>query len=102
MSRCDCASSSSSCARADETGTSALDLIVDEPALIGDQRFDALLAAAAEYISARWGSPGPLWSVSIERFLDTAWWGQRPPVGTSLRRRVDAGDWFGSRRPRAD
>lgn len=59
---------------ADETGTSALDLIVDEPALIGDQRFDALLAAAAEYISARWGRPGPLWSVSIERFLDTAWW----------------------------
>lgn len=59
---------------ADETGTSALDLIVDEPALIGEHRFDALLAAAAEYISARWGRPGPLWSVSIERFLDTAWW----------------------------
>ena len=59
---------------ADEIGTSALNLIVDEPALTGDQRFDALLAAAAEYISARWGRPGPLWSVSIERFLDTAWW----------------------------
>ncbi len=60
---------------ADEAGTSALDLIVKEPALIGDQRFDALLGgAAAEYIAARWGRPGPLWSVSIERFLDTAWW----------------------------
>lgn len=59
---------------ADEAGTSALDLIVEEPALIGDQRFDALLGAAAEYIAARWGRPGPLWSVSIERFLDTAWW----------------------------
>lgn len=59
---------------ADEAGTSALDLIVDEPALIGDPRFDALLAAAAEYVSARWGRPGPLWSACIERFLDAAWW----------------------------
>ncbi len=59
---------------ADESGTAALDLITDEPALIGDQRFDALLGAAAEYMSARWGRPGPLWAVSVERFLDTAWW----------------------------
>jgi hypothetical protein len=59
---------------ADEAGASALDLIVDEPALVGDQRFDALLAGAAEYIAVRCGRPGPLWSVSIERFLDSAWW----------------------------
>ncbi len=59
---------------ADEAGTAAMDLVVDEPALIGNERFDALLAGAAEYICARWGRPGPLWTVSIERFLDTAWW----------------------------
>ncbi len=59
---------------ADEAGTAALDLLVDEPALIGDERFDALLAGAAEYLCVRWGRPGPLWTVSIERFLNTAWW----------------------------
>lgn len=59
---------------ADESGISALDLIVDEPALTGDPRFDALMAAAAEYVSARWGRPGPLWSVTVDRFLHTAWW----------------------------
>jgi Nucleotidyltransferase of unknown function (DUF6036) len=59
---------------ADEAGRSALALVVEEPALTGDPRFDALLGAAAEYISARWGCAGPLWSVSVDRFLDTAWW----------------------------
>jgi hypothetical protein len=52
---------------ADETGTSVFDLIVDEPGLLGDPRFDALLAAAAAYISAG-GRPGPLWAVSTSGF----------------------------------
>jgi hypothetical protein len=59
---------------ADEVGTAALDLIVAEPVLTGDERFDALMAAAAEFLAARFGCPGPLWTVAVDRFLDRAWW----------------------------
>ncbi|WP_420891379.1 hypothetical protein [Mycobacterium riyadhense] len=59
---------------ADEAGGAALPLITAEPALIGDPRFDALLAAAAEHLAARHGLPGPLWTITVERFLYRAWW----------------------------
>ncbi|MBN3458387.1 hypothetical protein JNN96_30565 [Mycobacterium sp. DSM 3803] len=59
---------------ADEAGVSALPLIGPEPPLVGDLRFDALLAAQAEHIAARYGLPGPLWTVTTDRFLHRAWW----------------------------
>lgn len=59
---------------ADEAGAAALPLITLEPPLIGDARFDALLAAAAEHVAARHGLPGPLWTITAERLLYRAWW----------------------------
>jgi hypothetical protein len=59
---------------ADEVSHKAVDLIDREPAWIGDQRFDALMAAAAEHIASRWCQPGPLWTVASDRFLDFGWW----------------------------
>ena len=59
---------------AHETGRAALNLIADEPALTNDDRFDALLAGAAEYLCARWARPGPLWTIAADRFLHRAWW----------------------------
>ena len=59
---------------ADESGVGALPLTSREPALTGDARFDALLGAAAEHIAARWGRPGPLWTLTTDRFLDRPWW----------------------------
>lgn len=59
---------------ADEAGVTALPLIAIEPTLVGDPRFDALLAAEAEHIAARYGLPGPLWTVTADRFLNRAWW----------------------------
>jgi hypothetical protein len=31
-------------------------------------------AAAAEHLSARWATPGPLWTVTNDRFLTHSWW----------------------------
>ena len=59
---------------ADESGPAALPLTRDEPPLTGNPRYDALLAAIAEHITARYGRPGPLWSISTDRFLSTPWW----------------------------
>lgn len=59
---------------AHEAGRGALELIADEPALTGDDRFDALFAGVAEYLCARWGQPGPLWAIAADRFLHSAWW----------------------------
>ncbi|TXI64292.1 hypothetical protein [Mycolicibacterium mageritense] len=59
---------------ADAAGAAALRLIEAEPALTGDARIDALLAAAAEHVAARYGRPGPLWSVAVDRFLPAGWW----------------------------
>lgn len=59
---------------ADEAGEAALQLLIREPPLIGDHRFDALLAAAAEHLATRHGLPGPLWTITVERFLYRAWW----------------------------
>ncbi|SKK33476.1 nucleotidyltransferase [Mycobacteroides abscessus] len=59
---------------ADAAGPAALLLVAQEPCSTGDARFDALLAAAAEHLAARYGLPGPLWTALPERFLDRAWW----------------------------
>jgi hypothetical protein len=59
---------------ADAAAAAALRLIEDEPALTGNARFDALLAAAAEHVAARHAQPGPLWSVTGDRFLPGGWW----------------------------
>lgn len=59
---------------ADEAGPAALPLTTAEPPLTGDPRFDALLGAAAEHLAARYGLAGPLWSVTVDRFLTRAWW----------------------------
>lgn len=59
---------------ADESGPAALPLTSHEPPLTGDARFDALLAAAAEHIAARYQRPGPLWTLTVDRFLPRPWW----------------------------
>lgn len=59
---------------ADEAGVAALTLIADEPPFTGDPRYDALLAAAAEHLTARHGLPAPLWTTTAERFLPYGWW----------------------------
>lgn len=59
---------------ADESGLAALPLISVEPPTTGDERYDALLAAIAEHIATRYGLPGPLWSITAERFLHSPWW----------------------------
>ncbi len=59
---------------ADTAGPAAILLVTPEPESTGDVRFDALLAAAAEHLAARYGLAGPLWTAMPERFLDRAWW----------------------------
>lgn len=59
---------------ADESGLAALPLVRIEPPTTGDQRYDALLAAIAEHIATRYGLPGPLWSITADRFLHSPWW----------------------------
>lgn len=66
---------------AHESGAGALALVDAEPDRTGDERFDALLAAAAEFFCARFGEPGPLWSVAVDRFLSRGWWLSRLPSG---------------------
>lgn len=62
------------CRGADDAGLGAVALSSAEPPLTGDPRFDALLAASAEYFACRYGLPGPLWTVAFDRFLCRAWW----------------------------
>lgn len=57
-----------------ESGRDALRLIEDEPATTGHVRYDALLAGAAEDVAARYALPSPLWTITNERFLSSAWW----------------------------
>jgi hypothetical protein len=46
-------------------------LLVEEPASVGDQRWDTLLAAIAEHLAAQRDAAPPAWSRS--RFLVTPW-----------------------------
>ena len=48
-------------------------LVSTPPALVGDHRFDALLAAIAEYRCARNGALAPAWVDDEDRFLEE-WW----------------------------
>lgn len=53
---------------------SALDVALrQEPALTGDRRFDAILAAACERAAHRAGLPAPGWTAAPSRLLDV-WW----------------------------
>ncbi len=49
------------------------DLLAPEPVSTGDARYDALLAAIAEYLCARAGLFAPMWVEGLSRFLDE-WW----------------------------
>ena len=49
------------------------DLVVDRPLPTGDARFDALLAAVAEYVCACAELVAPSWVDDEDRFL-TEWW----------------------------
>jgi len=57
------------CAPIEERGA----LLSTPPALVGDRRFDALLAAIAEYVCARCGILAPAWVEDEGRFLEQ-WW----------------------------
>ncbi|MGA3147645.1 MAG: hypothetical protein ABSF33_09225 [Acidimicrobiales bacterium] len=48
-------------------------LVAPEPVATGDARYDALLAAIAEYLCAREGLLAPDWVEDPSRFLDQ-WW----------------------------
>ena len=48
-------------------------LIADEPPPTGDARFDAALAALAEFFAAEGGIPAPMWVDGPTRFV-TPWW----------------------------
>lgn len=48
-------------------------MVVDEPAAVGDPRFDALLAAVVEFCCARHHNLAPSWVGDPNRFLQR-WW----------------------------
>ena len=48
-------------------------LIADEPPRVGDERFDAMLAAAAEYVAWQHELPVPDWAGDDSRTLPFGW-----------------------------
>jgi hypothetical protein len=48
-------------------------MVADEPARVGDERWDAMLAATAEHVCYHHGLAVPQWSADPDRFLDS-WW----------------------------
>jgi hypothetical protein len=66
-----------------ESVPSRFDLLAEEPASTGDERWDVLLAGLAEHLAARDGRGGPVWSES--RRLDVIWFPFDTPAA-----RVDA------------
>jgi hypothetical protein len=48
-------------------------MLSTSPASVGDRRYDALLAAIAEYLCARSGMLAPTWVEDENRFLEQ-WW----------------------------
>lgn len=48
-------------------------MVAQEPPSTGDARYDAMLAAIAEYLCAREGMLAPAWVEDSRRFLDQ-WW----------------------------
>ncbi|MCV7034880.1 MULTISPECIES: hypothetical protein [Mycobacterium] len=67
-------------------GETAMQLFVDEPPPIGDPRFDALLAAGAEYVAERLKQSTPPWAHKPCRFLETQWWISDLPSGRAYAR----------------
>jgi len=49
------------------------ELIAEEPPRVGDVRFDAILAASAEYVAYCHGLPVPRWAADDSRTLDFGW-----------------------------
>jgi hypothetical protein len=66
-----------------ESAPSRSDLLLEEPAATGDERWDVLLAGLAEHLAARDGWGGPAWSE--DRRLDVIWFPFDTPAA-----RVDA------------
>jgi hypothetical protein len=50
-----------------------MQVVAQEPPSTGDARFDAMLAAIAEYLCTREGMLAPAWVEDSRRFLDQ-WW----------------------------
>lgn len=48
-------------------------LLAQEPPLVGDVRFDAILAASAEYVAYHHGLAVPQWATEDARTLDFGW-----------------------------
>jgi transcriptional regulator with XRE-family HTH domain len=59
---------------AQEDGHPVRLLVAAEPALTGDRRFDALLAAIAEDLCVHADIPPPSWVNDPDRYLDGFWW----------------------------
>ena len=57
--------------RGDGADTAAL--IAEEPNPVGDRRFDAFLAAAAEHVAYHHGVAPPEWCYAPSRILDFGW-----------------------------
>lgn len=58
---------------AGDEGADLPELIREEPPRVGDPRFDAILAAAAEYVAYRHGLKVPGWAVDDSRTLNFGW-----------------------------
>ncbi len=83
------------------TPTDALDQMLDEPATIGDQRWDTLLAACVQYYCRRIGIRAPAWS--RKEPLESWWWPAREHARAAMtmqRTPIDfkrLGIWFSER-----
>lgn len=49
-------------------------MITGEPPTVGDPRWDAFLAALAEWLAVRFGMPSPAWVYGSHRYLGQGWW----------------------------
>jgi len=59
-------------------------LILEHPALTGDERWDALVGALAEHLAFHDAVDRPSWCTDDDRFLDAAWyWVDLPSVRRS-------------------
>ncbi len=54
--------------------TPGVEPLLTPPPPTGDRRWDAFLAALAEWLAVRVSLPAPAWVDEPDRFLDRAWW----------------------------
>lgn len=59
-------------------------LCVTPPVLLGDSRYDALLAALVEFVLGRDGLPLPTWVDDERRVADSDWWIEDLPATRDL------------------